>query len=105
MLFPRLLICTLALAALLVAPAASADPAPDEALLELASYRVGQRLQARQACTIQGYAIKKDVILTVAAVHADDAGKVSAVDLTFSGMTIANVDVATVDKYFVPVGA
>jgi hypothetical protein len=101
MLFPRLLICALASAVPLIAPAASAERWPDDALLDLASYRVGQRLKATQDCTIKGYAIKKDVILTVAAVHTDDQGKVSAVDLAFSGITIANVDAGTVDKYCV----
>ncbi len=105
MLFPRVLSSLLASAlfasaiavplGVLIAPGL-ADAAP------AARYRVGARLRARQACTVQGYAIKKGVVLTVVAVNQNDEGKVGSLDLSFSGMTISGVDVATVQKYFGP---
>lgn len=59
-------------------------------------YRVGNRLKAKRDCTIQGYAIKKGVVLKVAAVSED--GK--AVDLEFSGMTISGVARSQVESLF-----
>jgi hypothetical protein len=72
-----------------VSPAeAQAAPAP--------SYPVGSRLKAKRDCTLKGFAIKKGVVLTVSAVQDD--GK--AVDLEFSGMTIAGVPSAQVASLF-----
>jgi hypothetical protein len=59
-------------------------------------YRVGTRLKAKRDCTIQGYAIKKGVVLTIASVRDD--GK--SVDLEFSGMTIREVSRSTIDSMF-----
>jgi hypothetical protein len=95
----RTLICSLAWAVVLapgvwaVQPGlAVAAPAPH--------YQVGTRLRAKQDCTVKGYAIKKGVVLSVAAVHKGAQGKVAAVDLAFSGMIIGGVDVETVSRYF-----
>ena len=103
MLFPRTLDCLLAAALLgwgvaapvgiLLSPSL-ANAAP------VAHYRVGSRLRATQACTVQGYAIKKGVVLTVVAVNQDEEGKTASLNLSFSGMTISGVDLATVKKYF-----
>jgi hypothetical protein len=73
-------------------PTALAAPRP--------AYQVGMRLRAQQDCTVRGYAIKKGVVLSVAAVHTNDRGSVAALDLAFSGMTIAGVSVQTVRRYF-----
>jgi len=73
-----------------------ADAAPG------ARYRVGSRVRAKRTCTVQGYEVKKGVVLAVVAVQADDKGKLLAVDLSFSGMTIGNVPVAVVDSLFTP---
>lgn len=64
------------------------------------AYRVGMRLRARHNCTIQGYAVKKGVVLDVVSVHRDDSGKELALDLGFRGMTIRGVDVHTVATHF-----
>ena len=78
--FALVLVGTVSLPASLpgVTPEAAAAPAP---------YRVGHRLKAKRDCTVKGFAIKKGVVLTVAAVHEE--GK--RVDLEFSGMTIPGV--------------
>ena len=65
-------------------------------------YQVGMRLKAKNACTVKGYAIKQGVILTIAAVHVDDAGKPRALDLSFSEMIILDVEIATVNQHFRP---
>ena len=72
---------------------ATAEAAP-------AGYRIGQRLRAKRDCTVNGFAIKKGVVFNVAAVHTDDSGKLIGVDLTVSGMTIAEVSPATVKSLF-----
>lgn len=60
------------------------------------TYRVGTKLKAKRDCTLQGYAIKKGVVLTVASVNDDG----SAVDLEFSGMTISGVKNGQVASLF-----
>ena len=86
---------------LLPAVPAAAAPGVEPGPAELAArYQAGMRLRAKRACTIRGYAIKKDVVLTVAAVHTNAQGQVDAVDLSFSGMVIADVDVDTVSEHF-----
>ena len=104
MLFPRIVICTVAFALPLSGPVSSlAAPEAAPAQTELvANYQVGMRLKAKNACTVKGFAIKQGVILTVTAVHTDGAGKPRALDLSFSGMTIADVDVETINKHFRP---
>ncbi len=64
------------------------------------AYRVGMHLRARHDCTIQGYAVKKGVVLHVVTVHRDDDGKEQALDLGFRGMTIRGVDVRMVATHF-----
>jgi len=105
MLFPRIVIYSVALAFPLIGTGASAAAAPEvePAPVELAAkYQVGMRLRAKNACTVKGYAIKRGVVLTVAAVHTDGAGKIRALDLTFSSMTIAEVDIEVVNTHFRP---
>jgi hypothetical protein len=65
-------------------------------------YRAGMRVRAKQTCTVQGYEVKKGVVLGVVAVRSDDKGKTVAVDLSFSGMTIGNVPTSIVDSLFAP---
>jgi hypothetical protein len=60
------------------------------------TYRVGTKLNAKRDCTLQGFAIKKGVVLTVSSVSDD--GK--AVDLEFSGMTISGVNNGQVASLF-----
>lgn len=67
-----------------------------------ARYRVGMRVRAKRTCTVQGFEVKKGVVLAVAAVQSDDKGKVLSVDLVVSGMTISNVPVQVVDASFSP---
>lgn len=74
----------------------SADAAPG------ARYRVGMRVRAKRTCTVQGFEVKKGVVLAVVAVQSDDKGKVVSVDLSFSGMTISNVPAQVVDASFSP---
>lgn len=64
------------------------------------SYRVGMHLRALHDCTIQGYAVKKGVVLDVVVVHRDNGGKEVALDLGFRGMTIRGVDVHTIASHF-----
>ena len=105
MLSPRALTSMLTMAAigsLSLAPAVvMLHPAPAVAQ-PAAHYHLGMRLKAKHDCTVKGYAIKKGVVLSVVFVHKDDQGKASAVDLSFSGMTIAGVDVGTVHHNFSP---
>ena len=63
-------------------------------------YRAGMRVRAKRTCTVQGYEVKKDVMLAVVSVQNDDKGKTVAVDLSFSGMTISNVPVQVVSSLF-----
>lgn len=67
-----------------------------------ARYRVGMRVRAKRTCTVQGYEVKKGVVLAVVGVGNDDKGKVVSVDLSFSGMTIAGVPAQVVDSLFSP---
>ncbi|MBK7583537.1 MAG: hypothetical protein IPI67_25515 [Myxococcales bacterium] len=84
-----------------VAPALSVITVADDALAAPAArYRVGMRVKAKRTCTVQGYEVKKGVILSVAAVQSDDKGKVTTLDLNFSGMTIGNVPAQVVDSLF-----
>ena len=103
MLSPRVLTSMLAMAALgsssLLPAVVVLHPAPAVAQ-PAANFRVGMRLKAKRACTVNGYAIKKGVVLTIVAVHKNDQGKASAVDMSFSGMTISGVDVKTVNQNF-----
>ena len=105
MLSPRVLATMLAMALpawLSLAPAVlMLTPAP-AAAAPAGGYHVGMRLRAKQSCTVKGYAIKKGVVLTVVAVHKNDQGKVNAIDLSFSGMTITAVDIETVNEKFSP---
>ena len=80
--------------ALTGARAAWAAPAP--------RYRVGMRVKAKRNCSVNGYEVKKGVVLAVAQVYANDKGQVSAVDLSMSGMTIAGVSAQVVDSLFSP---
>jgi hypothetical protein len=103
MLFPRVLSCLFAsalFASAVAAPTAVVLAPGLAAAAPAARYRVGARLRAKQDCTVQGYAIKKGVVLTVVAVNQNEEGKVGSLDLSFSGMTISGVDVETVQKYF-----
>ena len=79
--------------AIVVAVPSVAEAAPP-------SYQIGQRLRATRNCTINGIAIKKGVVLNVAAVHKDDKGRVGSVDLSLSGMTISDVKTKTVAANF-----
>jgi hypothetical protein len=103
MLSPRLvshtLFCSLA-AAVVLAPAVLVMQPGLAVAAPVPHYQVGTRLRAKQDCTVKGYAIKKGVVLSVAAVHKGDQGQVAAVDLAFSGMIIGGVDVETVSRYF-----
>lgn len=63
-------------------------------------YRVGMRVKAKRNCTVQGFEVKKGVVLSVASVATDDKGRVASVDLTMSGMTIGGVPAAVVDSLF-----
>jgi len=74
----------------------SADAAPG------ARYRVGMRVRAKRTCTVQGFEVKKGVVLNVVAVQNDDKGKPTGLDLSFSGMTISNVPAQVVDSLFSP---
>ena len=65
-------------------------------------YRPGMRVRAKRTCTVQGYEVKKGVVLSVVAVQTGDKGKTVAVDLSFSGMAISNVPAAVVDGLFTP---
>ncbi len=76
--------------------AESAEAAPG------ARYRVGMRVRAKRTCTVQGFEVKKGVVLAVVAVQSDDKGKVLSVDLSVSGMTISNVPAQVVDASFSP---
>ncbi len=67
-----------------------------EAQAAPAAYRVGTKLKAKRDCTLQGYAIKKGVVLTVSSVSDD--GK--SVSLEFSGMTIRDVTQSQVSSLF-----
>jgi hypothetical protein len=97
MLFRCVSISALALATIVAAPLAVTVGCPTEAAAAPApSYPVGTRLKAKRDCTLQGFAIKKGVVLTVAAVNED--GK--SVDLQFSGMTISGVQRAQVASLF-----
>lgn len=98
MAFPRILACVLALVVPATALVVVADPSPAAAAQP--AYDVGTRLKARQDCTIGGYAIKKGVVLTVTAVTRNDKNEVTAVDLSFEGMNISQVDIATVKANF-----
>jgi hypothetical protein len=65
-------------------------------------YRVGMRVKARRNCSVNGYQVKKGVVLNVAAVQTDDKGKVSTIDLSMSGMTISGVSAQVADSLFSP---
>lgn len=65
-----------------------------------AQYRAGMRVRAKRTCTVQGYEVKKGVVLSVVSVQNDDKGKTLAVDLSFSGMTISNVPAQVVSSLF-----
>jgi hypothetical protein len=87
---------------LVVAPCAAlvSTSTPAQAAARGGAYRVGMQLRARDDCTIQGYAVKKGVVLAVLSVHRDDDGKEVALDLGFRGMTIRGVDVRTIASHF-----
>jgi len=99
MAFPRLFGCALALAGLAVPSFVLLDAAP--AVAAPVAYQVGNKLRAKQDCTVKGYAIKRGVVLTVTGVTKNDKGDVATVDLSFSGMSIDAVDVETVNGNFV----
>jgi hypothetical protein len=63
-------------------------------------YRVGMRVRAKRNCTVQGYQVKRGVVLNVAAVRTNDKGQVSDVDLAISGMTISAVPTSVMDSLF-----
>ena len=65
-------------------------------------YTVGMRVRAKRDCSVQGFQVKKGVVLNVAAVKTDDKGKVGSVDLTISGMTINNIPTNVMDSLFAP---
>ncbi len=73
---------------------AEAAPAP--------RYRAGMRVRAKRTCTVQGFEVKKGVVLNVVSVQNDDKGRVSSLDLSFSGMTISAVPAQVVDSLFAP---
>jgi hypothetical protein len=90
-------ISALALATIIAAPLVVTVGAPTEAAAAPAPvYPVGARLKAKRDCSLQGFAIKKGVVLTVAAVSED--GK--SIDLQFSGMTISGVQKTQVASLF-----
>lgn len=97
MLLPRLLLCALALALPAVPSLVLAEQDPPVAL---ANYQVGSKLQAKHDCTVKGFAIKKDATLTVSAVNKNDKNAIESLDLTFQGMNIDGVDLATVQANF-----
>ena len=66
----RRVICALALALPAMGSLVLVDPSP--AVAAPAAYQVGMKLRAKQSCTVQGYAIKEGVVLTVAAVQTDE---------------------------------
>jgi hypothetical protein len=89
-------ITMVAFAVALPAAALVSVASESEAQAAPAPYRVGTKLKAKRDCTLQGYAIKKGVVLTVSSVSDD--GK--AVNLEFSGMTIHGVQRAQVSSLF-----
>ncbi len=95
----KLLIFAVALGALSAMPEAAVQERP--AIAAPARYRVGMRVKAKRTCSVQGFEVKKGVVLNVAAVRADDKGKVDTVNLTVSGMSITNVPARVMDSLFV----
>jgi hypothetical protein len=67
-----------------------------------ARYHVGMRVRAKRTCTVQGYQVKRGVVLNVAAVRTNDKGQISDVDLSISGMTISAVPTHVMDSLFTP---
>ena len=67
-----------------------------------ARYRVGMRVRAKRNCTVNGFQVKKGVVMNVAAVRSDDKARVVSVDLSFNGMNISDVPVRTMDSLFAP---
>ncbi len=93
----------LALALGVVAPAALPISSPRVAWAAPAGrYRVGMKVRAKRACTVQGYQVKKGVVLSVVGVRSDDKGRVAGVDLAISGMTISDVPANVMDSLFAP---
>jgi hypothetical protein len=82
-------------------PTLTAPPSVETAFAQAGGkYQVGMKVRAKRDCSVQGYQVKKGVVLNVAAVKTDDKGKVGAVDLTLSGMTISNVPAHVMDSLF-----
>lgn len=93
-------IFAIALGAGMALPEAAVEERP--AVAAPGQYRVGMKVKAKRDCSVQGFEVKKGVVLNVAAVRADDKGKVDAVDLTVSGMSINNVPARVMDSLFSP---
>ena len=100
--FSRLSAFAFALMSALLIPAAPAAVVLHPGVAQAApNYHVGMRLRAKHECTVNGYAIKKGVVLTVASVSKGDDGKVRAADLDFKGgMTIRQVAVDDLKAHF-----
>jgi len=67
-----------------------------------ARYRVGMKVRAKRNCSVNGFQVKKGVVMNVAAVRSDDKARVVSVDLSFNGMNISDVPVRTMDSLFAP---
>jgi hypothetical protein len=96
----KLWILAVALGAVMSLPEAAIQEKP--AIAAPAQYRVGMKVRAKKNCSVQGFEVKKGVVLDVAAVRNDAKGKTEFVDLTVSGMGINNVPARVMDSLFSP---
>jgi hypothetical protein len=96
----KLWILAVALGAFASLPEAALHERP--AIAAPAQYRVGMKVRAKRDCSVQGFEVKKGVVLDVVAVRNDGKGKVEFVDLTVSGMGINNVPARIMDSLFSP---
>jgi hypothetical protein len=96
----KIWILAVALGAVMTLPEAAVEVRP--AMAAPVQYRVGMKVRAKKNCSVQGFEVKKGVVLDVAAVRNDKKGKVEAVDLSVSGMSITNVPARVMDSLFSP---
>jgi hypothetical protein len=96
----KIWILAVALGAVMTLPEAALEARP--AMAAPVQYRVGMKVKAKKNCSVQGFEVKKGVVLDVAAVRNDKKGKVEAVDLSVSGMSITNVPARVMDSLFSP---
>jgi hypothetical protein len=96
----KLWILAVALGAVMSLPEAALQERP--AIAAPGQYRVGMKVRAKRNCSVQGFEVKKGVVLDVVAVRNDDKGKPDLVDLTVSGMSITNVPARVMDSLFSP---